>query len=200
MRRPRRKAEETRDDILVAAEALLRQKGLSGFSIADLAGELRMSPANVFKHFQSKVALADAICDRHITRMIGRFHGFDAPIPAPERLTFAVRALMEAHLADIRENPHLFEMLVVLSDADLPSGKHYKQMIDTLFSDLVRHGVETGVYKCSADSEITRSVGMAFASVLHPVFLLRADETELRERCEGLAALVNAALQNPLAK
>lgn len=178
----------------------MRRNGLACFSIADLAAELRMSPANIFKHFRSKVALTDAICDRHITQMIGRFQAFDEPIPAPERLTVAVRKLMEAHLADIRENPHLFEMLVVVSDADLPSGKHYKQLIETLFSNLVRHGVETGVYKCSADSQITRSVGMAFASVLHPVFLLRADETELRERCEGLAALVNAALQNPLAK
>lgn len=200
VRRPRRKAEETRDDILVAAETLLRQKGLACFSIADLAGALHMSPANIFKHFHSKVALTDAICDRHITRMIGRFQAFAEPVPAPERLAVAVRKLMEAHLADIRENPHLFEMLVMVSDADLPSGRHYKQLIETFFSDLIRHGVETGVYTCPINGEVAGAVGMAFASVLHPVFLLRADEAELQERCTGLAALVNAALQNPLAK
>ncbi|WP_164901876.1 TetR/AcrR family transcriptional regulator [Neorhizobium lilium] len=200
MRRPRRKAEETRDDILAAAEILLRKKGLTAFSIANLAAELKMSPANVFKHFHSKTALADAICERHVVQMIGRFQAFDEPIAAPERLVIAVRRLMETHLADIKENPYLFEMLVVVSEADLPSGRHYKQLIENLFANLVRHGIETGVYKCTEDSAITRNVGSAFASVLHPVFLMRADEAELRERCDGLAALVNAALQNPLAK
>jgi TetR/AcrR family transcriptional repressor of the ameABC operon len=200
LRRPRRKAEETRDDILLAAEALLREKGISGFSIADLAGELRMSPANVFKHFQSKAVLADAICDRHIMHMIGRFKAFDEPAPAPERLAIVVRKLMEAHLADIRENPSLFEMLVVMSEANLPSGRHYKELIENLFSDLIRHGISSGVYTCSADTPMNRTVASAFASVLHPVFLIGADEEELRERCAALAELVNAALQKPLAK
>jgi TetR/AcrR family transcriptional repressor of the ameABC operon len=200
LRRPRRKAEETRDDILAAAEALLRRKGLGGFSIADLAGELGMSPANVFKHFRSKSALADAICDRHVIRMIGRFKAFDEPGPAPERLALAVRRLMEAHLADIRENPFLFEMLVVMSEANLPSGRHYKRLIDDLFADLVREGIASGAYSCDPDGEIARQVGSAFSSILHPVFLLHADEAELQARCRGLAALVNAALQNPLAK
>jgi TetR/AcrR family transcriptional repressor of the ameABC operon len=199
-RRTRRRAEETRDDILAAAEDMLRRKGLGDFSIADLAGELGMSPANVFKHFRSKSALADAICDRHVIRMIGRFKAFDEPGHATERLANAVRKLMEAHLADIRENPFLFEMLVVMSEADLPSGRHYKQLIDDLFADLVRDGVASGAYTCDPDSEIARQVGSAFASVLHPVFLLHASEAELQERCRGLSALVNAALQNALAK
>jgi TetR/AcrR family transcriptional repressor of the ameABC operon len=200
VRRPRRKAEETRDDILAAAEIRLRDKGLAGFSIADLANDLGMSPANVFKHFRSKTALADAICDRHIIQMIGRFQALDVSIPAPERLAVAVRKLMEAHLADIRQNPYLFEMLVLVSDADLPSGRHYKQLIEDLFADLIRQGIETGVYTCTPDSAVTRHVGLAFAGVLHPIFLRQADESELSERCDGLVALVNAALQNPLAK
>lgn len=200
MRRPRRKAEETRDDILTAAERLLRANGPSAFSIADLAADLGMSPANIFKHFHSKAALTDAICERHIVQMIGRFQPFDEPIPAPERLAVAARRLMEAHLADIRENPQLFEVLVAMSEADLPSGRHYKELIDNLFEELIRDGIESGVYKLPADSAICRNVGLAFAGVLHPLFLMKASESELRSRCEGLAALVNAALQNPLAK
>jgi TetR/AcrR family transcriptional repressor of the ameABC operon len=200
LRRPRRKAEETKDDILIAAEALLRKKGISGFSIADLAGELQMSPANVFKHFHSKAVLADAICDRHIMNMVGRFKAFDETAPAPQRLAVVARKLMEAHLADIRENPFLFEMLVVMSEANLPSGRHYKELIENIFSDLIRHGISSGVYTCSTDKHIDRTVASAFASVLHPVFLMGADEEELRERCAGLAELVNAALQKPLVK
>lgn len=199
-RRPRRKAEETRQDILAAAEALFRQRGIAKSSIADIAHELAMSPANVFKHFQSKTVLVDAICDRHISRMIERFKTFEDPAPAPERLALVVHKLMEAHLRDIRENPFFLEMIFVMSDTDLKSGQHYGELIEGLFLELIRHGVESGVYRCGDCEAASRYVAAAFASVLHPVFLARTSEDELGERCKGIAGLVNAALQNPLAK
>lgn len=199
-RRPRRKAEETRHDILAAAEALFRQRGIAKSSIADIAHKLAMSPANVFKHFQSKTVLVDAICDRHISRMIERFKTFEDPAPAPERLAFVVHKLMEAHLRDIRENPFFLEMIFVMSDTDLKSGQHYRELIEGLFLELIRHGVESGIYRCSDSEAASRYVAAAFASVLHPVFLAHTSEDELGERCKGIAGLVNAALQNPLAK
>nr|AGU11426.1 Bacterial regulatory protein, tetR family [uncultured organism] len=200
MRRPRRKAEQTKEDILTAAEALLKKKGFAGFSIADLAAALQMSPANVFKHFHSKTVLADAICNRHITCMIGRFDTDDHDAPAPERLGLVARRLMEAHLADIRDNPLFFEMLAMMASADLPSGRHYRTLIENLFESVVRHGFETGVYKATPESVIGRSVAPCFAGVLHHVFLMHADEADLHARCDGLVELVNAALQSPLAK
>lgn len=200
VRRPRRKAEETKQDILTTAETLLRQKGFSGFSIADLAAELGMSPANVFKHFRSKAALADAICDRHITRLVGRFDTVGDTAPAPQRLGIVVERLMEAHLADIRNDPLFFEMLVLMSGADLASGRHYRQLLENLFESVVRHGFESGVYKAPPDSVIGKSVAPCFASVLHHVFLMRAGDDELHARCNGLVQLVNAALMNPHAE
>ncbi|MFB9953492.1 TetR family transcriptional regulator [Rhizobium puerariae] len=200
VRRPRRKAEETREDILRTGETLFREQGIAKSSIADIAHVLNMSPANVFKHFHSKSALVDAICDRHVNHMIGRFNTFDEPVPAPERLTLVVRKLMEAHLRDIRENPYFLEMIFVMSETDLPSGRHYKSLLEGLFYDLIRKGAEDGVYHCKDPGTAGRHVAAAFASVLHPVFLAAADEMELRERCAGLCGLVNAALQNPLEK
>jgi TetR/AcrR family transcriptional repressor of the ameABC operon len=200
LRRPRRKAEETREDILTTAETLFRDRGISGCSIADIAQAMQMSPANIFKHFHSKAALADAICERHIDRMIGRFAVVDEAAPAPERLGIVVRRMMEAHLDDIRQNPFLFEMIFLMSQADLPSGRHYKDMINSLFADLIRQGVESGVYIIRDAEMVSRHVSSAFASILHPVFLAEADADELHDRCEGLVRLVNAALQSPLAK
>lgn len=200
MKRPRRKAEDTREDILRTAEALFRERGIAKCAIADVAGALSMSPANIFKHFGSKAALADAICDRHINHMIGRFASLDEAAPAPQRLAIVVRRLMEAHLQDIRDNPYLFEMIFIMSEADRPSGQHYKALIESLFVDLLRHGVESGVYQCSDVENTSRYVAAAFASVLHPVLLAKSGEDELHDRCDGLANLVNAALQNPLVK
>jgi len=199
-RRPRRRAEETREDILCAADQLFRQRGFAAIAIADIAAALKMSPANIFKHFHSKTALADAITERHVEMMIGRLSQIDSPAPAPERLATFARQLMEAHLADFRNNPYLFELVCMMTDRDLASGQQYKALIEQMFCALIRQGVESGFYHCSDPDRTGKSVASAFASVLHPVFLLRLEEPELRERCAGVADLVNAALQNPLAR
>lgn len=200
MRKPRRKAEETREDILTTADALFRERGIAKSSIADIAHELGMSPANVFKHFHSKTALVDAICDRHITHMIGRFDTLDTEAPPPEKLGIVVRRLMQAHLQDIRDNPFFLEMVFLVAKTEMESGFHYRQLIEELFFTLVRDGVEAGIYHCADCRATSRHVAASFASVLHPVFLANETQEDLDERLAGIVALINAALQSPLAK
>jgi len=200
VRKPRRKAEETREDILHTADALFRERGIAKSSIADIAQKLGMSPANVFKHFHSKTALVDAICDRHIIHMIGRFNAFDTPAPAPEKLGIVVRRLMKAHLNDIRENPFFLEMIFLVTKTELESGLHYRQLIEDLFFTLIRDGVEAGIYHCTDCHATSRHVAASFAGVLHPVFLVHETEAALDERLAGIVMLVNAALQSPLEK
>lgn len=200
MRKPRRKAEETREDILRTADTLFREKGIGKSSIADIAHVLGMSPANVFKHFGSKTALVDAICDRHITHMIGRFDTLDTPAPPPEKLGLTVRRLMQAHMEDIRENTFFLEMIFLVAKTELESGFHYRRLIEDLFFRLIQDGVDAGVYHCTDCRKTSRHVAASFASVLHPVFLAHETQAELDERLNGLVALANAALQSPLAK
>jgi len=200
VRRPRRKAEETREDILQTAEDLFRKNGIAGCSMADVAQALSMSPANVFKHFHSKPELVDAICERHIRYRIDRLATLDEQAPPAERMARVARNIMEAHLEDIRENPYLFEMIVMASKAKLPSAYVYRQKIEDLFADLISQGMSAGTYHCTDAITASRRVSVAFSSILHPVLLANAELNELHERCDGLVELVNAALQNPFAK
>ena len=84
------------------AEAVFRDKGFAGTTIADIAAALGMSPANVFKHFRSKTALAEAIAERHVEKMVGALEGIDASLPPLERLGHFVRRLMESHLRSLQ--------------------------------------------------------------------------------------------------
>ncbi|MGN7295332.1 TetR family transcriptional regulator [Rhizobium sp. SAFR-030] len=200
MRRPRKRAEDTKAEILATAERLFGERGVSGCSIAHIAQALSMSPANVFKHFHSKVALADEICERQIDRMMLRLEAFDSDAPAPERLRIVVRRLMESHLASLEDSPYMLEMIFLLSGTELKSGHRYKEMLEQLFLDLVRHGIDAGIYRADDLQKTSRAVSGAFASVLHPVFLANTPLPDLLQRSDELVDLVNAALQNPLAK
>src|SRR6202022_1477288 len=53
---------DTRERILVVAERLFRQLGYTKTTVADIAKELRMSPANVYRFFDSKKRIHEGVC------------------------------------------------------------------------------------------------------------------------------------------
>lgn len=199
-RRTRRKAEETRQDVLDMAESVFRDKGFAGTTIADIAAALGMSPANVFKHFRSKTALAEAIAERHVEKMVGALEGIDASLPPLERLGHFVRRLMESHLRSLQQSPYIFEIVLMTSGWDMACGLRYKELLESRFVDMVRLGVAEGAYYSKDIEQTARCITASFACVLHPVFLVRYPQEELHIRCDEVVEFVNKSLTNPLAK
>src|SRR3954451_6995982 len=58
------KLDDTRARIMDCAEALFRRLGFAKTAVADIASDLGMSPANVYRFFPSKNAIVEAICQR----------------------------------------------------------------------------------------------------------------------------------------
>lgn len=195
-RRPRRKAEETREDILSMAELLFRQRGFVAVSIADIAASLGMSPANVFKHFRSKTALVDAIAERHLGDVADRFATFDDELPPNEQLLRFVLRLLDSHLQDIQQNPYIFEMVLMTVQAKLEAGNRYRERIVQKLGDIIREGIAKGRYHCSSPEDAANTVADVLASVLHPVLIARDDKDTLVHRARQIVIFVDAALQN----
>jgi AcrR family transcriptional regulator len=60
--------QETRQDILAAAEALFAEKGFSGASTRNLAGKAGVHEAVLFRHFRSKKELYRAMLETKLSR------------------------------------------------------------------------------------------------------------------------------------
>jgi TetR/AcrR family transcriptional repressor of the ameABC operon len=193
-RRPRRKAEETREDIMSMAEQLFRQRGFVAVSIADIAASLDMSPANVFKHFHSKTALVDAIAERHLSDVASRFVTDDAP-PREQLLRFVLR-LLDSHLEDIQKNPYIFEMVLVSIEAKIEAGKRYREKVVQRLEAIIREGVAVGRYHCTDPNLGANTVADVLTSVLHPVLIAREDKETLVEKARQIVSFADAALQN----
>ena len=58
----------TRSDLLTAAELLLRTKGYSAFSYADLAQEIGIKKASIHHHFPTKEGLGIAVIESYLFR------------------------------------------------------------------------------------------------------------------------------------
>src|ERR1700736_2183429 len=96
----RRTREETRQCILMAAWDHFRQLGFRKTTIADIAGSLDMSSANIYRFFPSKDALTEAICRNQLGLLVAAAQAAAAgPGSAAERVAAVLMTLFR-HMRD----------------------------------------------------------------------------------------------------
>src|SRR5262245_20194455 len=139
------KPDDTRARIMDTAEALFRRLGYSKTAVADIAGELKMSPANVYRFFPSKNAIIEAICQRCLAECeercwaVARSRG-----TAAERIERMVLEILAYH----REN-HLVDQQVndmVMAAIELSWGaiRAHKEHMRGIFETILRDGIAQG--------------------------------------------------------
>jgi AcrR family transcriptional regulator len=81
------KPDDTKARIVEVAENLFRRVGYAKTTVADIAAELDMSPANVYRFFPSKNAIVEVICRRCLGEVENKaWQVARSKAPAPERL------------------------------------------------------------------------------------------------------------------
>jgi AcrR family transcriptional regulator len=60
--------------MMVKADQLFRQFGFGKTTVAEIAAELAMSPANIYKFFSSKEAIIQASADRNLVALTEAVH------------------------------------------------------------------------------------------------------------------------------
>ena len=76
-------AKDTRERILAAALELFSRKGYEGTNIRELAASLGLVKSGIYKHFESKEAVWDALLDQMIAYYAERFGSADRLPPVP---------------------------------------------------------------------------------------------------------------------
>lgn len=83
----RSESSSTATRILDIAERLVQTRGFDGFSYADVASELEVTPASLHYHFRGKAELGEALIRRYRTTFAAALDAIDASgAPAPQKL------------------------------------------------------------------------------------------------------------------
>lgn len=81
-----RRREKNQEAILDAAFELISVKGIENFSLREVAKQADYSPAALYKYFDSKQAIIDAVRVRENLKLIDRLNTIDAALPQSQRL------------------------------------------------------------------------------------------------------------------
>ena len=87
-------AKDTRERILAAALEMFSERGFAGTNIRELSASLGMGKSSLYRHFESKEAIWNALLDEMIAYYDARFGSSEHLPPVPESLEELVRMTM----------------------------------------------------------------------------------------------------------
>jgi AcrR family transcriptional regulator len=169
---PKIKPDDTRARIMDAAEGLFRRLGFAKTAVADIAAELKMSPANVYRFFPSKNAIIEAICQRCLAECeerawaVARSRGSAAE--RTERLVLEILAYhKENHLTDQRVN----DMVLAAIELSWGAIRAHKEHIRMVLEAILREGIERGEFEPVDPRETSRLMMISLVHFCHPVLV-----------------------------
>ncbi len=182
--RTRTDPEETRSRILEVAENFFRSIGYQKTSVADIAAEVGMSPANVYRFFPSKGAINECICGRIVEEVAEiAFSIARTSAPAPEKLSRLLTAIHEHHKVTLIKEKRTHEMVAVAMQENWAIIKAHIERVTTIIEGIIREGVEVGEFEVEDPAEAARCVKTAFVPFFHPLLIehciQHGEDTEL---------------------
>ena len=174
--------EETRERIMVKADQLFRQFGFGKTTVADIAEELAMSPANIYKFFSSKEAIIQASADRNLVALTEAVHRYLAASGAALDRIEKVLLTVYRHTTDILRNERqVFKLMIRAYEQKWDCvGAFDKFLLQTL-AKLVREGMRTGEFK-TGDALATAHVLFDCLILIRTPHLYQQEGRELNEK------------------
>ena len=168
----RTKPDDTRARIMDTAEALFRRLGYAKTAVADIAGELKMSPANVYRFFPSKNAIIEAICQRCLSELedrawaVARSRG-----SAAERLERLVLEILAYHKENNLTDQRVNDIVLVAIELSWGAIRAHKEHMRMVFESVLREGVERGEFEPIDPRETSRLMMISLVNFCHPVLV-----------------------------
>jgi AcrR family transcriptional regulator len=139
---------DTRDRILEVAERLFRQIGYQKTTVGDIAKELRMSPANVYRFFESKKAIHQSVArslmgevELEAQRIVAR------PGPVLDRFRELLNTIHRMNTERYVGDNKLHEMVEIAMQEDWEVCVAHMELITTAIGQMIAQGAASGEFE-----------------------------------------------------
>ena len=139
---------DTRERILEVAERLFRQIGYQKTTVADIAKELRMSPANVYRFFDSKKSIHEGVAR-------GLMGGVEQaaqtivsqPGPAAARLRELMKTIHHMNSERYVDDSKMHEMVAIAMEEDWDVCIAHMERITETIGSVIAQGAASGEFE-----------------------------------------------------
>ena len=187
---------DTATRILDEAERLFRHYVYTKTTVADIARELGMSPANIYRFYASKSKIHEALAERMlVAREVALHELARQPISASERLKIFVVEEYKATVAQMVGEVKVHEMVAVaLEEHWSVIDRHLRRMTEIL-GEIIADGMRAGEFAMDDPMKAARCFKACVISVCHPVVVAQCRQDPEVANPAELAEFVLKALR-----
>lgn len=188
---------ERREQIVAAADEHFRHYGYGKTTVGDLAKAIGVSSAYVYRFFDSKRSIGEAVCAMTLGRI-------DDPLlaiagsagPAAERLPRIYDCLVQMGSELFLKERKLHDIVVAAVEEDWPSVIAHKQLLFDVTRRIVEEGRAAGEFESVTPiDETVRAIAATLGPFAHPVLLEQKQPADLRIDGAAVAAVVLRSLR-----
>jgi AcrR family transcriptional regulator len=188
--------EETRERIMRQADRMFRDLGFTKTTVADIAGELRMSPANIYKFFPSKSAIIQAGAERCLAEIEEALL-----VRAQARQGTALRlqnmglVIYEYHKALFSREKNIYRLVYTAAEENWPCVQQFKDFLRDKMAGILRDGIREGHLRSTDVTKATQTMLDSMAWIMNPLLFHELKHPEVKSRIERQARLLEMALR-----
>jgi AcrR family transcriptional regulator len=162
-----------REQIVEAAGEHFSQYGYDKTTVSDLAKAIGFSKAYIYKFFDSKQAIGEAICSETLTTIVTAVE--DAVAGAPthtEQFRRMFKTLVSTGVGLFFNDRKLYDIAAHSAGEGWPSARTYARRIREILTEVVRQGREAGEFERKTPlDETVHAVFLVMQPYINPLLL-----------------------------
>ena len=167
---------DTRERILVVAERLFRQIGYQKTTVADIAKELRMSPANVYRFFDSKKAIHEGVARGLMGEVeVEAQRIATAPGPAAIRLREMMKTIHRMNSERYVGDSKLHEMVEIAMEESWQVCVAHMEHITETIGSVIAQGAASGEFEVKDVPLAAMCACTGMMRFFHPQMIAQCD-------------------------
>jgi AcrR family transcriptional regulator len=148
MARPQTDIEAGREQLIDLVVSLIEERGSTSVTVAELAARAQMSPANLYRYFDSKEALIDAVAERWFQPKVAIMEDVVASDLPPRRKLFEFFAQRFALMkAEWENDPVAFANYVELGKENFELVRSYVDLGDHYLAVIIGEAMAEGAFE-----------------------------------------------------
>lgn len=160
---------ETRALILDRAEQIFRMHGFARTRMGDIAAACEMSPANLYRFFESKIDLSHAITHQILARQLDEARQIvDAAAPAAQRLRQLILTSHRFALEQYLDASRVHDMVTRAMHEQWPVIQAHIEQMRALYRRLIEQGIHAGEFAAAPPDVVSGCVFNACMPFCHP--------------------------------
>lgn len=162
-----------REQIVAAAGEHFSHYGYEKTTVSDLAKAIGFSKAYIYKFFDSKQAIGEAICAQSLSAIILAVEEAVAGAPTPtEKFRRMFKTLVSTGVGLFFNDRKLYDIAAHSAGEGWPSARAYCERIRQIMTEIVREGRESGEFERKTPlDETVHAIDLVMQPYVNPLLL-----------------------------